>query len=571
MGVGLFVRSRWAPAIPTWPQIEEAARAKRWDALEGMLELWLSAHPHHGEGLVQLARLKLQRDRRAEAIKLLEDVPESSRSWPQAQMTLGEALITDRRAAEAEAVLRKLAARQPRILPPRQRLIYLLSLQQRTAEARDMLWQIERIEDDPRVLVDLVLALVVDQQDVRGFGPQLEEFVQRTPDDPFLRRAWGLALLYQGRATEAAPHLEAAADSLRNDPIGRFALAECEILLGKSPNVDEALGPQPQEPADAAAWWIYRGRLEEALGHTDKAVAALRHALELQPGGREVHFRLGQLLERLGKTAEAHQQLAAASAYGDRLRAVRREHEFVRKTGLPKDAALYQKLGQLCLDAGQIPEARAWFEFAVRLDSERPGLRARLDELRPLPDTEPVALDRPVRADSAYLGSIRSSGLARPAELVSASPDNHPRTVGTEIVPPFHFEDLSARAGIQYQYDSGASGRLFLADTMGGGVGLIDYDHDGWLDIYFVNGCSVPWDRKNPPRPNRLYRNLRDGTFQDVTAEAGVAGRGYGMGCTVGDFDNDGHDDLFVTGLKESILYRNRGNGTFEDVTGARV
>ena len=137
--------------------------------------------------------------------------------------------------------------------------------------------------------------------------------------------------------------------------------------------------------------------------------------------------------------------------------------------------------------------------------------------------------------------------------------------------PGPQFEDIADRAGVRFQYDCGANGNLFIADTMGGGVGLIDFDGDGWLDIYFVNGCRIALSIvQSPPRPNRLYRNRGDGTFEDVTERAGVGGRGYGMGCAVGDYDNDGHDDLFVTGLDRTVLYRNRGDGTFEDVTAPR-
>jgi hypothetical protein len=106
-----------------------------------------------------------------------------------------------------------------------------------------------------------------------------------------------------------------------------------------------------------------------------------------------------------------------------------------------------------------------------------------------------------------------------------------------------------------------------IADTMGGGVALFDFDGDGWLDIYFVNGCPLAVEAGSLAHPNRLYRNRGDGTFEDATQRAGVAGRGYGMGAAVGDYDNDGHDDLFLTGLGATVLYHNRGDGTFEDLT----
>ena len=127
-----------------------------------------------------------------------------------------------------------LAERDSTALEPRQRLFYLFSLQQRTAEARAVLWQMYQIRDDPRILVDLVLELLLDQQDVRGLAPELEQFVAKTPEDPFLRRAWGMDLLYQGRASEALPHLEAAAGLLENDPLGPVRAGGVPDSAGKA-------------------------------------------------------------------------------------------------------------------------------------------------------------------------------------------------------------------------------------------------------------------------------------------------------------------------------------------------
>ncbi len=108
---------------------------------------------------------------------------------------------------------------------------------------------------------------------------------------------------------------------------------------------------------------------------------------------------------------------------------------------------------------------------------------------------------------------------------------------------------------------------------MGGGVGLIDYDGDGWLDVYAVQGGRLPDEPEPPasPQRDRLFRNRGDGTFEDVTAASGLSAMpgGYGHGVTVGDIDNDGHADLFVTRWRSYALYRNRGDGTFEDATGS--
>ncbi|MFQ5740649.1 MAG: CRTAC1 family protein [Acidobacteriota bacterium] len=134
------------------------------------------------------------------------------------------------------------------------------------------------------------------------------------------------------------------------------------------------------------------------------------------------------------------------------------------------------------------------------------------------------------------------------------------------------FSDQTAAAGIHWVHTNGATPKKFLIETMGGGGAFLDYDNDGWMDIYLVNSGFHAKSSISSLTSNALYHNNGDGTFSDVTHEAGVAGRGYGMGVAVGDYDNDGWADIYVTSFGRNILYHNRRDGTFEDVTaGARV
>jgi len=123
-------------------------------------------------------------------------------------------------------------------------------------------------------------------------------------------------------------------------------------------------------------------------------------------------------------------------------------------------------------------------------------------------------------------------------------------------------------AGLDFTLRNGASGRRYQVETVPGGLGVIDFDGDGWPDLFCTNGAALPSLTKSGPEHwNRLYRNNRDGTFSDVTEKAGLAGEGYSMGVAVGDYNNDGHEDLFVAGVHGNHLYRNDGTGRFTDVT----
>ena len=132
---------------------------------------------------------------------------------------------------------------------------------------------------------------------------------------------------------------------------------------------------------------------------------------------------------------------------------------------------------------------------------------------------------------------------------------------------PLFTEVASTVSGIAWTHDNAMSENRYLPETLGPGCAFLDYDNDGWMDIYLVN--SGPCDFWKPASPirNALYKNNRDGTFTDVTDKAGVCGGTFGMGVAVGDYDNDGWPDLFVTSYGRCILYKNNHNGTFTDVT----
>jgi hypothetical protein len=266
----------------------------------------------------------------------------------------------------------------------------------------------------------------------------------------------------------------------------------------------------------------------------EAAAEPCRKACELDPREENACYYLGHVEYTLGRFDSSLDGYRKSLANGgDRGRALLGLAQTYEAMSNPREAERYYKAA---IGAGA---ARGKIEYGMFLFKEGRGA----ESVRIL--REAGALNEAARVE-ADLGRARVSG----GTLAAGGPVRFRESLLDMVV------------------NNGASGAKHLIETTIAGVGVFDYDGDGWPDIFVANGAAIPSLKKSGPQySDRLFRNNHDGTFTDVTQKAGVAGSGYSMGVAAGDYDNDGHVDLFVTGVRENTLYRNRGDGTFEDVT----
>jgi len=165
-----------------------------------------------------------------------------------------------------------------------------------------------------------------------------------------------------------------------------------------------------------------------------------------------------------------------------------------------------------------------------------------------------------VMAGATFLTASAATGQRQPARATSPTR----KAASTSAVS---FADVTRASGIDFHLTCGGREKRYIMESMCGGVAVLDYDNDGWMDVFLVNGSTLEDLRAGKCHPGKLYRNNHDGTFTDVSAKAGITHCGWGFGVAVGDYDNDGWEDLYITYLDGAVLYHNNGDGSFTDVT----
>jgi tetratricopeptide (TPR) repeat protein len=486
------------------------------------------------------------------AVRAWRAVPAGSPFAGRALVRLARLELASHRWAPAEVLMaRAIGEAGPHAVEACKTLVNLAKLEGRFTEARRLVRAAASQYPDP-------IGLLKELAQLGSHNPHKVEIIRdalaraetTAADDD---RVWlGRANLATrtGQLDEAATWIERCFRKRPNDPANWRSRLDLAVTREDVSGVWEALGhlgPDDLEPVEVLQ---LRAWLAAQAGEDARERDALRVLLSVEPANLSALQRLAELELRAGHADEAA-RLRTRKGQLDRAKA---EYEILLFQ--PDAAARCLSMARLADQLARPLESRILWTLAARRFPDNPEILARIEQLgKEKPTATPPA--------ATPAGLLRE----RPAPGTMTAAKPRAALVGASPV----FTDDSEAAGLKFIFENGLEPIHHLPETMSGGLAVLDYDGDGWLDVYCVQGGCFPPDPKAQPQGDRLFRNTGKGTFEDVTERSGIAAlsRGYGHGVAVGDYDNDGHPDLFVTRWRSYALYHNKGDGTFEEVTDA--
>lgn len=554
-------------------QLHDALARQDYAAAYKISQELLKSSPDDPRTLLACANAAAYVQRFGEAIALVNRVHGAESDLAaQADAMAGNILLQMGEAREAETRLRAALAADPSQLLAHDRLAFLLEMHGRRWDARPHYLELAKAERATSGQLLLLAGIGEVAQRDRMF----EAFRAARPRDKTL-------LLGQALVAHAVPDPAKERELLTEFVLHVPRIAEGQARLGAflqetdPPAFDLWVAALPEGIEHPAVW---RLRGEWALGHEQPREAArcLWEAARRNPNDRVAMYQLSQALVEL---ADAER----AKPFAERAALLREfEDACLLLLQTPTDPERMGLAAEQCVGLGRRIEARAWYAAILAASPEDADARSHLEELRrnaiadepqTVAEFDPASridlssfpLPRVPTADSptdANEGAQNEGGSGKPATPAA------PAARRTGEPSAVAFADQAVAAGLEFTYYNSADlltdgARMF--EFSGGGVGAIDFDHNGWPDVYFTQGCTWPPQEGDFDRVDRLFRNEGDGRFADVTLLAGLGDERFGQGVAVGDYNSDGFADLYVANIGENRLYCNNGDGTFSDAT----
>jgi tetratricopeptide (TPR) repeat protein len=532
-------------------EMKEGRYAKAWSRLSDLL----ARRPAWAEATYQLGVCEQARQRPEDALQAFARVPRDS-EWAGWSDVRSSRLEMDRgQFARCESLLRR-AAGIPgtHVAEARWGLVLLMRMEGRFDEARRWLQAGFGQMSSPVVTLQRLYKLDVDPFPVEGVRWALERAGKQAPDDDRVWLARAHLAMRLGDFAGAARWLAGCLIRRPDDPVVWRMKLELAQASDQLEEVRTALPhlPTQLEPENRVA--SLRAWIAKRQGNIEAERTALRELIALNPADARALDRLASLEAEAGRAGEAAKIRSSIRTIDQD----RKEYIALLASESPPSHA--SELARLASRLGRRFDSARWAELGDPAAARGlAGMQPKNSASR-LPDLAQLE-----RKDATPLADALPEIWKQSSSSTNGATD---RAEPRAVLP--RFSDDAQKAGLVFiQENGGASGKLIPPVTASGGVALIDFNNDGWLDVYCVQGGRFPPGASSVRSGDRLFKNRADGTFEDVSESSQIATMpgGYGHGVAVGDYNNDGHADLFITRWRSYALYRNRGDGTFEDAT----
>lgn len=553
-----FVRREWRPASADL--VSAARKAFLHGDLTGARRIALDAvalYPNSSKVRLTAAEIELGLNHPKEALAQLEQVSDDgSAAALNAIGNAGDLLFQLHRLTEAERRFRRVLEVDPKSLLAKKRLATLLALAGRRLEARRFYFEVVKSgQFDTHEL-----GLLGDVEQVYENPELVDHLAQPSLDDPCLLQAAARYALFRHESTKALSLYRQLAHLRPQDIDMQAGFGRALIDAGTDEEFLKWHSSQPNASDEHPDIWDVRGRFAQKRNEPDVAIRCYLEAIQLDPNLRHAHYQLTTLLHRLGDTEQSNlfqQRTDQLNALSDTLALIHIDSS---------RSDLLERAGRLSSALGRPWETWGWLQ-ATALIPGRNELRGQAERLMRAFDTDtPLVLPEGRLASRFDLSKFPLPAWKSP----TATADKESLLTSSHRLKSIKFKNTAHEAGLDFTYfnghDSDVAG-MQIWEGPGGGTAVLDYDNDAWPDLYFTQGCDWPQQPGQTKYLDRLFQNLGNNRFVDVTEETCLGDANFSHGATIGDYDSDGFPDLYVCNIGSNRLYRNCGDGTFMDVT----